>query len=310
MKKLTILLAGIFAVLSISAQIPNNDFENWGNGPNNPPDGWWIWASDTSAGHPVTRSTDHVSGNYSVQIQTIINGADTSRGQLTTGTQLPDTSQGAPMPTFPVSQRHTSFKGYYKYAPQNGDSADLICLLFKTGFVSPGSISGSLGGAELRDGAAVPVFTPFSVNFSYYDTTGLTPDSGWIILGAFAVYHANNPNAGASPQGQSVLHVDALSFDTYIAGIQQVNDITENFKLMPTVNDGMFHVQYQLKESGYTTLKIYDLNGKEIRSLSSGNCDTGYYTADYNVSGLANGTYLLMLGSETGFHSELMIIQK
>jgi len=283
------------------AQIPNSSFETWSNGPNSVPDGW------RSGSNVVQRSTDHFSGNYSAMITTSINGTDTARGQMETGT-VTDTN-GNPKPAFPVSQRHTSFKGYYKYNPVNGDSANLGCMLFKNGYSSgyPGALPGMLGFAFQTFGGSVSTFTPFSIDFGYFDNT-LVPDSGWAILSAYVFYRGTNTNL--RPLGNSVLYVDAVSFDTYATGIQQVNDITNSFKLMPNANNGKFQIQYDLKDAGFTTLKIYDMNGHELRNLGSGNFVSGHYTQDCDATELAKGNYLIVLSGENGFHSEELVIAR
>src|ERR1019366_7834970 len=109
MKKTITFFLCIIGMMVVSAQIPNNDFENWSNGPNAAPDGW---SSDTGGSfHTVIRSTDHFSGNYSAEIQNQIIGTDTFNGKMMTGSQN-QLGQGL-MPTYPVNQRHTSLKGYY-----------------------------------------------------------------------------------------------------------------------------------------------------------------------------------------------------
>ena len=300
MKRIFTLLLIAASAMSLMAQIPNSGFELWSNGPSSTPDGWIGNGS-------VSQSTDHFSGNYSVRMQSSITPNDTSRGELATG--LPSDSNGNPKPVFPVNQRHTSIKGYYKYAPVAGDSAQIGCMLFKSGFTSgfPGAPAGMLGLAFGTTGTAASTFTPFSIDFTYLDPN-LVPDSSWIIFSSFVFYRGNNTNL--APLGNSTLYVDAISFDNYATGIDQVNDITTGFKLTPNVNNGQFQLQYQLKESGYATLKIYDMNGREIRNLGSGNFAAGSYSQSYNVSELANGNYLLVLGGENGLHSEKLIIMK
>ncbi len=303
MKKIFTLLFFATLMMAVRAQIPNSSFEFWTNGPNSDPDGW------RSGSSVAQQSTDHVAGAYSVKIQTTIITNDTSRGQIETG-GVADTS-GGPKPNFAVSQRHTSFKGYYKYTPLNGDSAQLGCMVFKTGFSSgfPGAPAGMLGIAFSTFGGAVSTFTPFSIDFSYLDSTqNFTPDSGWVILASYVFFRGTNQNL--RPQGNSALYVDALSFDNYATGINEVNDITSSFYVFPNVSNGQFELHYELKEDGYVTLKIYDMDGREMRNLGSGNFTAGLYSQSYNVSGLANGEYLMVLGGENGFHSEKLIIMK
>jgi hypothetical protein len=138
------------------------------------------------------------------------------------------------------------------------------------------------------------------------------PDSGQIELYAYLDYSQYNNvlHAGLPIHGNSAVWVDALSFDTYVTGIGKVNDITGYFKLIPNVNNGNFHLQYELPENNYVSLKIYDMNAREVMNLYSGNAQQGLHNESYDASSLANGTYLLMLASDKGYHTEKLIIQK
>ena len=302
MKKIFTFLVVAFIVTGVKAQLPNSSFENWSNGPSNAPDGW---GSEHSS---VQRSTDHFAGNYSVLVQSSVMPGDTVRGQVET--VLAADTNGSPKAVFPVNQRHTSFKGYYKYNPVSGDSAQLGCMLFKTGFTSlyPVPIPGMLAMAFNTFGDHPSTFTPFSIDFMYFDGGATIPDSGWAILASYVFFRGSVTNL--KPIGNSALYVDALSFDTYTTDIQQHNDITGSFKLMLNVNNGQFEVQYQLNESGYTTLKLYDMNGREMRVLSAGNLTAGFYSQSYEVPALADGNYLLVLSSANGFHSEKITVMQ
>ena len=302
MRRIITFLCVAFIVTGIKAQIPNSSFENWSNGPNNAPDGW---GSEHSS---VQRSSDHFAGSYSVLVQSSLTLNDTVKGQVET--VLPTDTNGSPKPVFSVNQRHTSFKGYYKYSPVAGDSAQLGCMLFKNGFTStyPVPVPNMLALCFTTIGNAAATFTPFSVDFIYLDGGTLVPDSGWAILASYVFYRGTATNL--KPQGNSSLYVDAVSFDNYVMGIQQPNDISTGFTLMPNVTNGQFEVKYQLNESGYTTLKVYDISGREMKVLSAGNLTAGSYLQSYNVNELAKGNYLLVLSNANGFHTEKLTVMQ
>lgn len=54
-------------------------------------------------------------------------------------------------------------------------------------------------------------------------------------------------------------------------------------------------INFSIKKSGYTTLKIFDLTGKEVASLVDGDIDAGTHSVDFNGSKLSSGVYLYKL---------------
>lgn len=54
-------------------------------------------------------------------------------------------------------------------------------------------------------------------------------------------------------------------------------------------------IEYSIPQSGFVTLKIYDVLGKEIYSLVNGFMNAGNYVADFNASSLTSGVYFYKL---------------
>jgi hypothetical protein len=298
----------ILFLFSINAQvIPNNNFENWTNGANSPPDGWQDRGSNHTGFYPTTRTTDKYLGTYAVRLENKITSTDTTKGDIST--IRPNGEEGFG-PAFPIAARYNNLKGFYKYAPLNGDSAQIIVFLTKTGYSGPW---GNLLAWGQKNMAAAATYTPFSVgylellaNFSYNDNT-LIPDSGYIDIAAFKMIGASYD---LPPQGNSILYVDALNFDTYLTGIAEQMDMTTNFKLFPNAGKGIFDVNFETKENDFTTIKIYDMEGREVLNLFSGNLSTGNHQFHYNVQELNNGNYLYVVATGKGYRVEKIAIVK
>lgn len=307
MKKFTIIFT-VLIVTAISANaqvIPNYNFENWSNGANSAPDGWTGLPGGYLSGfYEVTQSTDHFLGSYSVRLENKVTVTDTIAGRMITAID----NNHAWKPAFPVNFRYSTLKGFYKFIPQNGDSAMVVAQLFKTGYANSYGYGSMLGGGVGMMGAA-SVFTPFSSQAFSYDNGTVIPDSAFIALVAYKLF---DPILGISlmPKGNSVLYVDALNFDTYLTGISEPLDITSNFKLFPNVTDGNFDVRFETSENEYTTIKIYDMEGREIRNLFSGSLNSGNHEFHYSMQELNNGNYLYVVASGKGYRAEKLLIQK
>ena len=54
-------------------------------------------------------------------------------------------------------------------------------------------------------------------------------------------------------------------------------------------------IEYSIPNDGKVKLTIYDAMGKEVKTLIDNNQSAGYYTVDFNASGLASGIYYYRL---------------
>jgi len=309
MKKLTIILFVLIAItFKANAQIPNFNFENWSNGAENAPDEWEAHGSNHVGFFPVTQSTDNYLGTYAVRLENKITTTDTTVGNICT---IRPNNEGGFGPAFPIDSRYNNLKGFYKYTPLNGDSAQIIVYITKTDFSGPWENLVAWGQKNL---GAAETYTPFSVgyldsteNFIYTDSI-VVPDSGYIDISAYKGIGSSTYDL--QPLGNSVLYVDALNFDTYLAGINEHKEITSNFKLFPTINNGGFDVIFETTEKEYTTIKIYDMQGREIMNLFNDNLSSGKHTFHYNLHELNNENYLYVVASGKGYRSEKICIQK
>ncbi len=312
MMKIKILFSATLLMLflcSVNAQvIPNYNFETWTNGVNSAPDGWSEKGSNHPGFYPATQTIDKYLGNYAVSIENKITSTDTTKGEIFT--TRPGGEEGFG-PAFPIATRYNNLKGYYKYNSMNGDSAQIIVFLTKSGFVGPW---GNLLAWGQKNLGAAATYTPFSVGYLdslsvfVYNDNVLVPDSGYINIAAFKGIGGTSYNM--NPLGNSILIVDALNFDTYLTGIKENIDITKNFVLFPNVNSGIFDVTFSTSSEDFTTIKIYDIEGKEIMNLFSGVMSSGKHEFHYCFPELNSGNYLYMVSTEKGYRTEKVCIQR
>ncbi len=68
-------------------------------------------------------------------------------------------------------------------------------------------------------------------------------------------------------------------------------------------------INFSLPVAGFTTLKVYDVLGKEITTLVNGHCEAGNYSAQFNASTLPSGIYFYQLtsGSYTAVKKMMLV---
>ena len=69
-------------------------------------------------------------------------------------------------------------------------------------------------------------------------------------------------------------------------------------------------ILYGVPNDGLVTMKIYDINGKEIKTLVNEPKTAGYYTTVFNASGLSSGVYFYKLTSGNFVIAKKMVIMK
>jgi hypothetical protein len=69
-------------------------------------------------------------------------------------------------------------------------------------------------------------------------------------------------------------------------------------------------IRFSLKEAGVTTLKVYDLLGREVATIVNEKLTAGYYAKPWNASGFATGVYFYKLTSGKSTQVKKLLLMK
>ena len=274
----------VFAVLivasTISAQIPNGDFEQWTN---NDPDGWWV--NNILAQPTVTRSSDAYSGTYAAKGEVISSNTGILQPLLLSG-QI-----GAH--GIPVSERYSNFVGYYKLIQVSNENLSVLVAMFKNGQGI------GVGGNQFYGATS---YTEFTVPISYI--TSDIPDSCQI---SFTIGNNNGPiNSG------TVFYIDAISFQGTQTSVDEAT-VTTSFKLdqnFPNPFNPTTIIKYSIPKISSVSLKIYDILGNEVETLVDKELPAGNYEATFNAANLSSGIYFYHLQAEAFSETKKMLFLK
>ncbi|MFT6851246.1 MAG: hypothetical protein ACJATA_002067 [Sphingobacteriales bacterium] len=191
-----------------SEEIENGEFEEWNAVTVEDPIEYFTTNRFTLAsGASVVKSEDAHSGDFAMMIETKMAGApeDSSFiGAAITGIPAEDGIAGG----FPLDSLPNALTGYYKYAPQNGDSAEITILLKKWNGVQSDFVA--FGSKRLP---AVSFYAPFSIDIA----GGPIPpdvDSAIILIASSMGIFDFQGEGDEVPQLGSILWIDSLSFTT------------------------------------------------------------------------------------------------
>lgn len=311
MKK-KLLLTGLFAViiLHVVAQtdvVPNFDFENWSyvNGMLEP-DNWSIEKITTSETDSygtinvlgvvssTSQANDSYTGNYALKLY-----SNPSFTVAYTNEKL--SLLGKIYSFFPISARHTTLNGYYKFKPENGDSCQFIITMYKHGYVNPiNSSYGNMVGYGSICKSTISSYNSFSVSVNYFDASTI-PDSANISISAYKQINFTTM-AKLSPLGSySELYVDKLTFDGFASGINTTTNTVKGVTLSPNPATNAFQVT---EMEGTATISLSDINGKLLLSKDVRANET------VPVRTLPNGIYLVSIKSKNTMVTKKLVIQR
>jgi len=101
-----------------------------------------------------------------------------------------------------------------------------------------------------------------------------------------------------TPWGSSYRPNTCFQIISVIGIANNSNNIPTVYKLSqnyPNPFNPVTKINYQIPVKGYVSLKIYDILGREVKELVNEIKSQGFYTIDYDASGLSSGIYLYRL---------------
>lgn len=289
MKKTLLTLSTIItAAFATQAQIPNSGFESWDamGGYENPT--YWATINGAIPGggyFPCTKSNEHYPenvGNYSMRLET-----DLEWMQGGWGMSVTDTFAYPFEPAFAIQGNPTSLHGYYKFESEMGDEAWVKLILFFEGaivadgdFISPA--------ANTNDWEAFVVDIP-----AYAEADSAT----LLIFNFLPMSETDGPN------GNSVLWVDNLNFNSPITGVS-TEEADSEFAIYPNPTNGQVALKLNAAStSKHSILTIYNALGQVVLS------EAIQQQRQLDLSGLSNGIYTVEVRNNEGAVQQKLIVQ-
>jgi hypothetical protein len=225
-------------------EVPNAGFESWSMGE---PAGWLT--SGGFAPGTIAQSTDAHSGNYALELAVVQVGPGFYQGGFA---QCP--SGGG---SFPISERWTQLRGYYKINTPDGDGVGISVALYKGGAI--------IGTGGFFDTGSTAGWQEFVTDLVYGNAE--IPDSCGINI----TLVGNNPTLGYDPS--TVVRIDDLIFAADTGGVS-----------CPITQTGDVNGSGELQTSDIVSLVNYVLKGgpdpQPCPAAGDVNCDGQVVTSD------------------------------
>jgi len=258
-----------FFFSTASAQILNPSFEDWNAfDPVN-----WSTFDDVGGIDGITESSDAHEGSSSVRMEVVDLGGFAFPPYLWS---IDDNGN-----YHPVSQKHGSFKGWYKFSPQGNDQLYIVVGMLDTD-------SSVVGAGAFSYLSAVSSWTEFDIPI-YYNPGTPDPVQTFISIGIY--------DSTGQPTTNSFALIDDLSF-TGPSAVEQISGLPKDFSLRqnyPNPFNPSTNIEYTLPEASFVQIKVYDILGNEVATLVNEEQSAGTYRADFSGSDLASGLYIAKL---------------
>jgi len=184
--------------------------------------------------------------------------------------------------------------------------------------IAPPRPAGVLNGFPFLKGSVVYLkkdtsFVQFAVSNDNeaYSLTGVNP--GTYSLNVQRLSYETETRTivvGGTNQDTVNFYLDTLS----VIGIVNINNITpDNFELSqnyPNPFNPETKIRFAIKTAAYTELKIFDITGREVKTLVNENLKTGEYEVTFKASNLPSGAYFYRLRAADFSETKKMIIIK
>ena len=254
------------------SNLPNHSFENWSDITLENPNSWFTinHLITATANDNVTKTTDANSGQYAVQLETILIDDDTIKAFLSVGEiDIYNSS----FSKIPYNATPTSISGSYKYTSSNGDNGDLNVIFYQ-------------GGNPI--GYHNEIFTNQATytNFSSALSIVGVPDSMLIFI-----------SSGKNPG--SILLIDDLAFSGGDVSLEEL--LTIDYEMYPNPVSDIVSIRLP-KENEYD-ISITNMNGKELVLIEN---QIGISSIDINH--LESGIYLVTVFNDSSRKTKRLVV--
>ena len=268
--------------------IPNPGFENWTS---IDPEGWFTSNSPGGNNSNLTRSTPGYTGEFAAKGEVIV---------------WPNTPGFPFIPVlesetgdfgFPLSERYGNMSLYFQFHKAGPED---VFTIFVGVLDSEGSVFGG-GFAEVSE--EVDTFTLLDIPLSY--SAEVMP------YRAFVSMTINNNTGGLQTVG-SYFIVDDLTMGEPVTTVigEKGNPYASMQKIFPNPASMDLTFHFSLIQQSQISIGVYDLAGRKVLNVFSGDLHDGDYSIPANVQGLPDGLYFCRLTTESGSLTQKLMVLK
>ncbi|MFA5404293.1 MAG: Omp28-related outer membrane protein [Ignavibacteria bacterium] len=138
-------------------------------------------------------------------------------------------------------------------------------------------------------------------------------DTGWVPSNckyAFFVYKSNYPDTMLT---NAIIQQATNGTVTGSIGINNIGTRVNKYSLSqnyPNPFNPVTNIKFSIPKTDNISLKVYDILGKEVEEIFSGNLSAGTYNAEFNAKNISSGIYFYVLKTNSFFEKKKMVVLK
>jgi hypothetical protein len=187
--------------------------------------------------------------------------------------------------------------------PQTGNSYCPGSSTWEHDWVVRNMVNGAAG-ENVNTGGTWNNAQSYPVNFT------TTLEAGWLASNCkvnIFIYKEGSPlNASQVQQGKTY-PITVVGINNQNNGVPVSYGLEQNY---PNPFNPSTSIQFSIPKDGNTSLKIYDMTGREVAVYLDGFVKAGFYNADVDASAFATGVYFYTLTSGSFVETKKMVLVK
>jgi len=215
----------------------------------------------------------------------------------------PPTSLSSSICRYHITKFRVSNPGnYYIYS---GASYDNFILLYQNNFVRTSPLTNAIGGNDDTTASFMPEFTG-SYPRSAVNDIPLLAGIDYLLVNTTYSASVTSGNWKDSIVGPGLINI-ITSTTEYGTTIPNEFKLSQNY---PNPFNPVTKIQYDLPVTGFVSIKVYDVLGKEVYNLVGEEKKAGRYLVDFDGSSLGSGVYFFRMKVNSFTDTKRMILLK
>jgi Secretion system C-terminal sorting domain len=177
---------------------------------------------------------------------------------------------------------------------------------------------------KMKNVRLIKRITFFWITFLAFPSFAQNSQVNWLALSSFGISGSTN-SITITSAGQSFAGTSSNGGSKVISGFlaytsSNVTGVSDEKEIIPTVyklnqnypnpfNPSTI-INYQIPEEGFVKLKVYDILGREVRTLVNESKPAGSYNIPFDASDLASGMYIYRLIASNYISTKKMLLIK
>lgn len=182
------------------------------------------------------------------------------------------------------------------------DSAKDLCYLISLKSTNTSYYESSIKAVDLKTNILYSMNERFVIPYGCWDTPRLATGDGKIFI------------VGGSISNNFDCLDSTFFFNIQVpTGVNDKPNMINSYSLSqnyPNPFNPATKIRFTLPESGFVTLKIYDVTGREVSTIINGRREAGNYEVTFDASKLASGIYVYKLAAKNFSGSRKMVLIK